>query len=192
MYKRQPSALSCNTTRCPSSKINTACGYPGRIFTSALALSLIHIFLLGYPISEFKQNIDTTEAILNSLTAEDFKKWITRWFDEDQNWIYIMQGNNADYPFPTEEQISAVTRSARDWTFESGEEPEKLSGDGVLVDLSLIHIWLSWEETDQYDIGLDLSFLDYRLKMNLDYYYRYTTCLLYTSHVKSSFRRQKA
>ena len=34
---------------------------------------------------------------------------------------------------------------------------------------------LSWEETDQYDVGLDLSFLDYRLKMNLDYYYRYTT-----------------
>lgn len=94
-------------------------------------------FLLGYPISEFKQNIDTTEAILNSLTAEDFKKWITRWFDEDRNWIYIMQGNNADYPFPTEEQISAVTRSARDWTFESGEEREKLSGDGVLVDFEI-------------------------------------------------------
>lgn len=33
---------------------------------------------------------------------------------------------------------------------------------------------LSWEKTDQYDIGLDFSFLDYRIKLTCDYYYRYT------------------
>lgn len=33
---------------------------------------------------------------------------------------------------------------------------------------------LSWEETNQYDLGLDLSFLDYRLRLVVDYYYRYT------------------
>ena len=33
---------------------------------------------------------------------------------------------------------------------------------------------LSWEETNQYDVGLDISLLDYRFKVNLDYYYRYT------------------
>ncbi|WP_279109332.1 SusC/RagA family TonB-linked outer membrane protein [Butyricimonas virosa] len=33
---------------------------------------------------------------------------------------------------------------------------------------------LSWEKTDQYDIGLDLNFLDYRFKLTCDYYYRYT------------------
>lgn len=49
----------------------------------------------------------------------------------------------------------------------SGMAPNKNGG--------VINRRLSWEETDQYDIGLDLSFLDYRLKMNLDYYYRYTT-----------------
>ncbi len=38
---------------------------------------------------------------------------------------------------------------------------------------------LSWEETDQYDIGLDLDIFDYRLKLKMDYYYKYTKSLLY-------------
>lgn len=94
-------------------------------------------FLLGYPISEFEQNIDTTAAILNGLTAEDFRKWIARWFDDDRNWIYIMQGNSADYPFPAEEQISTVMQEAREWTFEAGEGQEKLACNGVLVDFEI-------------------------------------------------------
>ena len=38
---------------------------------------------------------------------------------------------------------------------------------------------LSWQETDQWDLGLDLDFLNYRLGVTLDYYYRYTDKLLY-------------
>lgn len=37
---------------------------------------------------------------------------------------------------------------------------------------------LTWEETDQYDIGLDMDLLDYRLGVTVDYYYRYTDKLL--------------
>ena len=37
---------------------------------------------------------------------------------------------------------------------------------------------LSWEETDQYDFGVDLDFFDYRLGVTIDYYYRYTNKLL--------------
>ena len=33
---------------------------------------------------------------------------------------------------------------------------------------------LSWEETDQYDFGLDLDFLNYRFGVTFDYYYRYS------------------
>lgn len=38
---------------------------------------------------------------------------------------------------------------------------------------------LTWEETDQYDFGLDLDFFNYRLGVTLDYYYRYTDKLLF-------------
>ncbi len=37
---------------------------------------------------------------------------------------------------------------------------------------------LCWEETDQYDLGVDLNFLDNRLQITADYYYRYTDKLL--------------
>ena len=52
----------------------------------------------------------------------------------------------------------------------SGMRPNKTGG--------AINRNLSWEETDQYDIGLDIDFLDYRLKFVVDYYYRYTKGLL--------------
>lgn len=37
---------------------------------------------------------------------------------------------------------------------------------------------LTWEETDQYDIGLDLDIFDYRVKLKMDYYYKYSKSLL--------------
>lgn len=37
---------------------------------------------------------------------------------------------------------------------------------------------LSWEETDQYDVGLDLDLFNHRLSFTFDYYYRYTDKLL--------------
>ena len=45
---------------------------------------------------------------------------------------------------------------------------------------------LSWEETDQYDFGLDLDFFDHRLSLTLDYYYRYTDKLLDEVNLPSS------
>ena len=37
---------------------------------------------------------------------------------------------------------------------------------------------LTWEESDQYDIGLDVDLFDYRIKLKLDYYYKYSSSLL--------------
>ena len=38
---------------------------------------------------------------------------------------------------------------------------------------------LTWEKTEQYDIGLDMDMFDYRLNLKLDYYYKYTSSLIY-------------
>ena len=58
----------------------------------------------------------------------------------------------------------------------SGSNQMFLGNEGMQPDTEggLLNKKLSWEKTDQYDIGLDLSFLDYRLKFTLDYYYRDT------------------
>lgn len=57
-------------------------------------------------------------------------------------------------------------------TFEGNGTLEPVWLDGLYNDK------LSWEETDQYDFGLDLDLFNYRLGITLDYYYRYTDKLL--------------
>lgn len=43
----------------------------------------------------------------------------------------------------------------------------------------MINRRLTWEESDQYDFGLDMDMFDYRVKFKLDYYYKLTKGLLY-------------
>lgn len=44
---------------------------------------------------------------------------------------------------------------------------------------------LKWEEKHEFDVGLDLSMLDYRLNINIDWYYRLIKGLLYDYTVPS-------
>ena len=46
---------------------------------------------------------------------------------------------------------------------------------------------LTWEKSDQYDLGLDLQVLDYRLKFKLDYYYKYSSNLLMQKYLPGNF-----
>ena len=46
---------------------------------------------------------------------------------------------------------------------------------------------LTWEETDQYDFGLDLEMFDHRVSVVLDYYYRYTDKLLYPIRLAGNY-----
>ncbi|OKZ20607.1 MAG: SusC/RagA family TonB-linked outer membrane protein [Butyricimonas synergistica] len=39
---------------------------------------------------------------------------------------------------------------------------------------------LTWEKSEQYNIGLDFDMFDYRLSLKLDYYYKYTSALIYS------------
>lgn len=42
----------------------------------------------------------------------------------------------------------------------------------------MINRELGWVKHDQYDVGLDMDMFDYRIKMKLDYYYRWSTGVL--------------
>lgn len=68
-----------------------------------------------------------------------------------------------------------------------------LGDQGMAPDLQggLLNRKLSWEKTDQYDIGLDMSFLDYRIKLTLDYYYRYTKGQLQRIDLPGNWSYQK-
>lgn len=52
-------------------------------------------------------------------------------------------------------------------------------GNPGMLPTALLNDRLTWEETDQYNFGLDFDVLDYRLKFKLDYYYKYSKSLLF-------------
>ena len=45
---------------------------------------------------------------------------------------------------------------------------------------------LTWEKTEQYDLGLDMDMFNYRLNLKLDYYYKYTSSLIYNVKLPKS------
>lgn len=61
-----------------------------------------------------------------------------------------------------------------------------LGNSGVLPS-QIINTNLTWEESDQYDIGLDVDLFDYRLKFKLDYYYKYSKSLLFNVALPGNF-----
>ena len=63
------------------------------------------------------------------------------------------------------------------------EESNIFNGSLGLIPQSMANKKLTWEESDQYDLGLDLQLLDYRLKFKLDYYYKYSSKLLMQSYL---------
>lgn len=58
------------------------------------------------------------------------------------------------------------------------DESNTFFGDVGLIPGLMANNMLTWEKSDQYDIGVDLSMLNYRLKVSLDYYYKYSHALL--------------
>ena len=46
--------------------------------------------------------------------------------------------------------------------------------------------YLTWEKTRQYDLGLDMDMFNYRLNVKLDYYYKYTSSLIYDIPIPGS------
>ncbi|MEG1738034.1 MAG: SusC/RagA family TonB-linked outer membrane protein [Odoribacter sp.] len=54
-----------------------------------------------------------------------------------------------------------------------------LGQTGMVPSGGMINRDLTWEETDQYDVGLDVDFFDYRWKLKVDWYRRYTKSQLH-------------
>lgn len=67
-----------------------------------------------------------------------------------------------------------------------------ISGDGTLNRPDAVNPDLTWETTETYNVGLDMSFLNDRISFSGDYYFRKTTDLLNTVYVAagSNFRNQ--
>ena len=63
------------------------------------------------------------------------------------------------------------------------EKSNTFNGTLGLIPQEIANSRLTWEESDQYDLGLDFQVLDYRLKFKLDYYYKYSSKLLMQTYL---------
>ena len=63
------------------------------------------------------------------------------------------------------------------------QESNTFNGRLGLIPQLMANRRLTWEESDQYDLGLDFQVLDYRLKFKLDYYYKYSSNLLMQTYL---------
>ncbi len=70
-------------------------------------------FLEGNPVTTIAEDIALSRKILASLTPEDMQRWMARW-ENDRNWVFLMQGNDRDYTFPSGEEISALMKTVRE------------------------------------------------------------------------------
>lgn len=70
-------------------------------------------FLLGYPLAEVAAKLDATWHLLDSIDSRTLHAWIERWNAGDLNRIYVVQGNNPDYPFPDSDTLTRLIREAR-------------------------------------------------------------------------------
>ena len=58
------------------------------------------------------------------------------------------------------------------------EESNSFLGQPGLQPSAMANSHLTWEKSDQYDLGLDLDLFNYRFKVKLDYYYKHSYDLL--------------
>lgn len=70
-------------------------------------------FLEGKPITSIEEDIAHTKEILANLSAKDLQDWIASWKDDFKNWVFIMQGNDPAYEFPTKEEIIDILKEAK-------------------------------------------------------------------------------
>lgn len=70
-------------------------------------------FLEGNPVLSVEEDIAFSREILSELTAKDLQDWVASWYEEDKNWVYIMQGADASYDFPSRDEITKIRQEAR-------------------------------------------------------------------------------
>ena len=70
-------------------------------------------FLENNPVLSVEDDIAFSREILSNLTAKDLQEWVASWYNDDRNWVYVVQGPEASYDFPTRDEISKIRQEAR-------------------------------------------------------------------------------
>ena len=107
-------------------------------------------------------------AIGYAFSEEPFMEWAGGILDFGKiRASYGKSGKQFDQPYIA----YGLLTPSKSFLGHPGVQPEWFDG--------LTNKNLTWEETKQYDFGIDLDFFDHRVSLTMDYYYRLTDKLLY-------------
>ena len=107
-------------------------------------------------------------AIGYAFSEEPFMEWAGGILDFGKiRASYGKSGKQFDQPYIA----YGLLTPSKSFLGHPGVQPEWFDG--------LTNKNLTWEETKQYDLGIDLDFFDHRVSLTMDYYYRLTDKLLY-------------
>lgn len=70
-------------------------------------------FLEGKPITTIEEDISLSREILEELTPKDLQDWVASWYDSEDNWVFIMRGNDEKYEFPASGEIMAIIQQVK-------------------------------------------------------------------------------
>lgn len=103
-----------------------------------------------------------------NFTKENFMQWAENFMNYGKlRFSYGKSGRIFKFPYVAYGEL----QPSQPFMGNPTVTPEWFSG--------LMNRELTWEETRQYDVGLDMNFLNNRLAVIFDYYYKYTDKLLY-------------
>ena len=70
-------------------------------------------FLEQKPYTTVTEDMVLSRQILSELQVADLQAWVKRWYDDDRNWLFIMQGSDSAYRFPTQQEILCTMEEVR-------------------------------------------------------------------------------
>ena len=151
---------------------STMVGVFGRVNYNYLQKYLVSITLRRDASSKFGEKVRwgtfPSYAIGYAFSEESFMAWAKRVLDYGKIRVsFGKSGRQFDQPYVA----YGVLGASKPFLGNPTVEPE--------LGFGLINRELTWEETRQWDVGMDMDLLNYRLGVVVDYYRRYTDKLLY-------------
>lgn len=93
-------------------------------------------FLLGNPITSVEEDISASREVLKKLKVEDIKSWISSWWDNYKNWVFIMQGKDSEYNYPSKDEIFSIIKKSKTLKLKNYKESIAKAPD-VLIDFKI-------------------------------------------------------
>ena len=97
-------------------------------------------FLLGRPLCTVDEKLAVTLSVLDTLLAKNFQDWISGWYKNWDNWVFLMQGNDSTHLFPDAQEIEKMIQASRSVDMEKlvvREKKEEIEENVELIDFEI-------------------------------------------------------